>query len=860
MKKGSGLAVIRFPLFLGLIPLLLLFSPQTGIPISQVNPGSNRVDTSISSILDSNLLRSNPIQSSDPLPEDSQWLRLGGPLGGLGYDIRMDPRNPDVMYVTDANAGAHKSLDGGKTWFPINEGIDMRTGPSGDIIPVFCLTIDPNNPDTIWIGLQGLGGIYRSNDGGMTWKRQNYGIDSDGLTVRGITIEPGNSEVIYVAGEIPSFRWAGRNLSGKGFDRTKGFVYKSQDGGLSWRKLWEGDNLARYIWVDPSDVNVLFVSTGIFDREASNTNAEENIPGGVGVLKSTDGGLTWRVLNEEVGLKGLYVGSLFMHPENPNILLAGAGHDYWSNAWDQGGKSFSPAGVWLTEDGGESWEKVLADDHLISSVEFCINNPDVAYAAGVFNFYHSSDGGHSWENIQPGENLTYGPLGIVVGFPIDLQCDPRNPQRIFVNNYGGGNFLSEDGGKTWSSASLGYTGAMMRKVIVDTKNPSLVFAGGRSGLFKSVDGGQSWEGLAYTPANKAEINAFAISPRDPNLVLNAPWDLLNMARSVDGGREWSVIPISDQSQYHQFLDLEFAPSDPNIVYASLGQMTCVMNPNSCTVPGDGIYISINAGETWKRVSDEKLNGFNTKTITVHPTKPKTVYAGTIGEGLYKTDDGGDSWQTLILDDQTIFALALNPDYPDHIMSAMLGGLRRSDDGGQTWEFSNAGLEPNARIRSIVFDPTNTERIWLSGLSSGVYLSTDSGHTWHTVNQGLANRSVNELAISSDGLTLYAATEGGGVFRLSTMSQADFNPPSPTPTPTLTTTSEPKPTKTQIILEPMAEPTKTQKEESVKEVEPTPDQPDSANPCLGTSILPLILVGALAYFRTSKQKYSYTRDD
>ncbi|HCO96361.1 MAG TPA: hypothetical protein DIU00_20880 [Phycisphaerales bacterium] len=77
------------------------------------------------------------------------WVRTGGPLGGLGYDVRMRPDNPDIMYVTDAWAGVFISTNGGQTWQPSNQGITTRTGESGDAIPVFCLTIDPHNHDTI---------------------------------------------------------------------------------------------------------------------------------------------------------------------------------------------------------------------------------------------------------------------------------------------------------------------------------------------------------------------------------------------------------------------------------------------------------------------------------------------------------------------------------------------------------------------------------------------------------------------------------------------------------------------------------------------------------------------------------------
>src|ERR1019366_3992545 len=87
-------------------------------------------------------------------------------------------------------------------------------------------------------------------------------------------------------------------------------VYKTTDGGEHWTQIWQGDNLARYVWIDPGNRNLLYVSTGFFDREDAQSNPVANLAGGVGILKSTDGGQTWRVLNQTNGLGNLYVGSL----------------------------------------------------------------------------------------------------------------------------------------------------------------------------------------------------------------------------------------------------------------------------------------------------------------------------------------------------------------------------------------------------------------------------------------------------------------------------------------------------------------------------------------------------------------------
>ncbi|MBM3153662.1 MAG: hypothetical protein FJZ96_15910, partial [Chloroflexi bacterium] len=200
-----------------------------------------------------------PVTPGVPAYQAGTWVYTGGPLGGLGYDVRMDPRNPDIMYVTDAYAGAFKSTNGGQDWVAINNGIPPYFGLSNDVIPVFSLTIDPNQPDTLWVGLQYNSAIYRSTDGGVSWTNMNTGsngIIEQSISTRGFTVEPGNSNVVYFAGEVSSFEWNnGVSLSGLGLDMTKGVVYKTADGGQTWTRLWYGDNLARYVWIHPQDHN-----------------------------------------------------------------------------------------------------------------------------------------------------------------------------------------------------------------------------------------------------------------------------------------------------------------------------------------------------------------------------------------------------------------------------------------------------------------------------------------------------------------------------------------------------------------------------------------------------------------------------
>lgn len=680
------------------------------------------------------------------------WIRTGGPLGGLGYDVRMHPNNPDKMYVTDSFAGVFISENGGKTWYPSNTGITDRAGESQDSIPVFCLTIDPHNPDLIWAGTQFRGGLFRSTDGGQSWTRKTNGITiQEGLTFRGITIDPVDPQTIYAGGEISSWVWAGEPRDGREFDLTKGILYKSTDGGESWTEIWRGDNMARYIWVNPEDNQILYVSTGIFDREAANSDPENAVPGGVGVIKSTDGGKTWSLANN--GLENLYVGSLFMHPEDPDILLAGTGNNQY----------FHHNGIYLSTDGAESWTEVYGDIN-INSVEFSTSDPTIAYAGGDPGILRSEDSGRTWTFITRGEN-GWGAPGVRAGFPIDFQVDPRDPERIFANNYGGGNFLSADGGRSWRDASTGYTGAQVRSLFIDPEQSSLVYAAARSGIFRTLDGGSTWSGIADENHYALEWNAVAVDPNDPNSILAGTnhWQIL--VHSADRGKSWqSVLELGPNLGVR---DLAFSPTDPNLVYAATAGFYSAGGFDSM-IPGDGIYRSLDGGLTWEQATTNQFSGAHVLKLAIARDDRGVVYAATSNQGMIRSRDKGESWELINqgfgLNPQ-VASTAVHPEDPQVVFAGLFsGGIYRSQDGGDSWQMLSPGLNPESYISSIAIDPAHPEVIYIADLFSGVYRSLDSGENWHSFNEGLLMRSVYQLAISGNGAHLYAATDGGGVYR------------------------------------------------------------------------------------------------
>jgi len=711
-----------------------------------------------------------------PAYQAQTWVRLGGPPGGLGYDIRVRPDDPDTWYVTDAFSGIHMSTDGGITWSPINTGINTFAGPSGDSIPVFSVTIDPNDHDILWLGLQGVRGIYRSADRGLTWEKRTSGITENfGLTIRGLAVQPGNSEVVYAAGELSSFLWAGRNMWGVQSDRVKGVIYKSTDAGLYWKKIWQGDSLARYVLIDPTDVNILYVSTGIFDREAANSDPAARTPGGVGVLKSTDGGQTWTQINS--GLQNLYIGSLAMNPEDSRVLLAAAGNTTYR----------AGAGIYLSRDGGARWTKVI-DGQLMMAVDFFPGSPQLYYATGgIEPFYVSSDAGRTWDSFTTLGGNFWRPEGYRPGLPIDIEVDPRDPARIFVNNYGGGNYLSTDGGKTWVSASIGYSGAEIWDVTVHPSNPAVVYANGRSGPFVSADAGFSWQGINPQVHFIQDGPQISIDPNNPAHLLASEAQGGTTFESKDGGATWSfVLNLASEQvglgtrQQAGLYPIVFAPSNPEIVYGGMSTWDCAENPaaQTCTIPPlHSLMTSTNGGANWSVVEANPIQSLSVLSLVVHPADPSVLWIGTGGGGVFRTTLEGSAWEEASdgLGSRFVAALAMDPTDPDVLYAGTADrGVYKSADGGTTWSRSSSGMDPNEPISAVVVDPQRPEIVYAGSKGSGVFVSTDGGATWQRIVDGLRVRAVRALALSFDGGTLYAATLGEGVYRLSVLNQDELN--------------------------------------------------------------------------------------
>ena len=703
-----------------------------------------------------------------PVAARPDWVATGGPLGGLGYDVRIHPVSKSTMYVTDNFAGVVKSTDAGATWTATNSGITVRGGPSGDAYSIFSLTIDPNNADIVWAGTQGEGGlfgVFKSTDAGATWSIKSGGLADPGdygIVFRGFTVEPRNSDVVYAMSELPTA------TNGREFNRTRGRVDKTTDGGSTWSVIWQGDNLARYLIIDPRDSRTLYLSTGIFDREANNSTCADGMmasqAGGVGILKSTDGGTTWTAINS--GLADLYVGSLRMNPNNPDVLFAATGNNACSGQYEGAARS----GLFSSTNGGASWTLVIPLQ-IMTTVNFAPSDPNIVYAGSSNAFYRSSDGGTTWARYGK-DTGDWGPQGVRAGFPIDVVVDPSDPYLVYANNYGGGVFRSTDGAETWQIWSKGYSGAFVKQVFVPPASSSSVLAIGRSGPYTSANYGGDWTGIALSQAS--EWVAIAGHPTDHRVVLMTDEHMGVIVRSEDGGATGSVVFTHPQSNAASistrqgFKGLAFAPSNGNIVYAGAAKERGTIDTS---VPlGTVLYKSTDAGKTFAAASTD-LDDKNVHRLVVHPGNPNTVWAAT-SRGLYKSTTGGASWSALGLSGRNIITVAANTDTNTLVASEQDVGVWVSTNGGTSWSgpkntgFSNA----NPRVMAMVFDPSAAATVYAGDYYSGAYRSTDNGSTWSPYPDGamtgLTFKAIRDLTLANG--ILYAATEGGGVFRHGTL--------------------------------------------------------------------------------------------
>jgi photosystem II stability/assembly factor-like uncharacterized protein len=349
--------------------------------------------------------------------------------------------------------------------------------------------------------------------------------------------------------------------------------------------------------------------------------------------------------------------------------------------------------------------------------------------------YLSNDGAKSW---APARNGVPFP-----GYVVDnLIVDRRGHLWAACWGVWGGGVIavSNDHGQTWSRRDHGLEDESIRAIAIDPHDASYVVVGSLNGVWRSYDGGESWQKIS----DQINVESLAIDPRDHDRIYVGTWR--QGIRTDDGGKHWKLINAGMVLDTDMF-GITFEPDNPDSLWVS----TC-----------GWVYNSTNRGEVWTRYRD----GFDNRRIhdvQVNPCDKNSLYAGSVA-GLYRTDDRGKSWYLVSDDNLVIKRIALHPQRPNRIVLGVEGdGVYVSEDAGKTFTRSSDGLR-NLSIANVVADPGVKNRVYASvmfgGAASGIYVSNDGGGTWEKLSTTKLPEVLSLTVADDRGIRFVAGTEKG----------------------------------------------------------------------------------------------------
>jgi len=562
---------------------------------------------------------------------------------------------------------------------------------------------------------------------------------------------------------------------------ANGGVWRSGDGGRSWTLPGTGMMGRKIEWLEPDPGTAGTLWAGI------------DSPGRPSLFRSRDDGATWeRVTDRYPGVLGT------LQPTGARIAFAPS----------------RPAEIWVpstnlhyrSRDGGKTWSdfRVPGQDAYVFAVDPA--DPQVVYAGGRGDTHHlsrSDDGGASWTPV--GEGLD-GTLRLLV-------VDPSAPQVVWT--VVGFNQLhrSADRGATFARVAIPADGTdEIWKLAIDPSDSRRLWAATESGLFRSADGGATWQ-RSDRGTGRYWVRAVAVDPAAPGTLVAATSGG-GLYRSEDGGASWRPSSAGLGAGWVERLygapgsDLLFARAgtglfrrDAEGVWAEIAAPFVEAGeratPDGMSIDaGTGAVFgwqhsrawrSRDGGRSWEELKGKELSardvlrnrleGVQFRSLAPDPADPQRLWAGARsnsepGNAVFRSRDGGRSWEPagrgLPGGEEVTLLRAVAPQ--TLLVLVDDAGLFRSADGGDSWTKVGSGL-PGLAVREIAADPNEPARLF-AAFEQGLFRSADGGATWTRVEGALAQEDVEAVAVAPDG-KVYAGSFGG-VFR-STDAGATFTP-------------------------------------------------------------------------------------
>jgi photosystem II stability/assembly factor-like uncharacterized protein len=774
MKNKALLFFLSFSLLLGLLSFTgLSQAPKKPVRI-QNTPAEFRLKA---------FEQHRQLQASSPL-HGLKWQFLGPVnVSGRCTDVAVViPRGKSyTIFVGTASGGVWKTENEGTTWEPIFE--RELSSSIGDI------ALAPLDPRIIWVGTGEANifrsshpgsGLYKSVDGGKTWKHQGL---TDTNTIARIVIHPANPDVVYVAAS--GHEWT--------FNEERG-VYKTTDGGATWTKvLYVNDQTGAIdLALDPTNPETVYAVTWQRIRKKWNDPRNEPHYTGSGIWKSIDGGRSWKQINQglpEARFRGRIGIDLCL--KNPKVLYALVDNYEIARAPSEEEKNdayglpntgiIKGATVYRSDDGGETWKltapqseemKRYLENHsgtygwVFGQIRVDPSDPDRVYIMGV-PMSVSWDGGRTFTRVPNLYHVDHHGLWI----------DPDNSNYL-VNVNDGGIEISYDGGQNWKNSRLTLPVCQFFNLNYDFDTPFHVYGSMQDhGSYRAaVDlsrGRNNIRPVEFERAPGGEGSHHAIDPTNPNLVYSCGFygNLTRTDLSRSGPERSKLIvprvyPDEPRLRGQWLAHFILSPHNPNIIYHGMQYL----------------FRSLDRGDTWERISSDltyftpaESGDIPYHTITAiseSPLKYGLIYVGTDCGRVSVTRDGGRSWQEITagLPYQKWVSRIVASQYEMGTVYLTQQGRYDDDlapyvwmsrDFGRTWVDIAKGL-PLGPVNVIREDSVDSNILYV-GTDLGVYVSRDRGQTWQVLGGNLPSVYVHDLIVHPRDNVIVIATHGRGMW-------------------------------------------------------------------------------------------------
>ena len=700
-------------------------------------------------------------------------------MSGRIADVVKHPQDKGTWYVAVGSGNVWKTTNAGTTWSTTFDGEGSYS--------IGCITLDPNRPDTVWLGTgENVGGrhvgygdgIYRSLDGGKNW--ENMGL-KDSQHIGMIRVDPRDSNVIFVAAQGP--------LWSAGGDRG---LFKSEDGGKTWNKILGGGEYTgvNEVHLDPRNPDVMYAST---HQRLRTVAALMNGGPESGIHKSTDGGKTWRKLKSGLPEENMGKIGLAISPQKPDVVYATIELERRSG------------GFWRSEDGGETWEKRndyisgATGPHYYQEIFASPHAFDRVYQADVW-MRVTNDGGKTFKQV---DRQHMHPDHHAVVF------DPDDEDYILVGS-DGGIYETWDHGTTWKFvANLPVT--QFYKVAIDYDTPFYNVYGGTQD--NNTQGGPSRTDNTHGIRNSDwYITLFgdghqpAVDPTNPDIIYSE-WQQGNLTRYDRKSGEIVYIqpqpgPDEPYDRFNWDAPIYISAHDPKRLYYA----------------SQRLWRSNDRGDSWQALSGDLSRGLDRlkmpmmgrvwswdspwdnyamskfgsiTSIAESPINEQLLYVGTDDGLVQVSEDGGSSWRKVsklpgvpdfyfvndikadLHDENTVYVVVDN-----HKRGDFKPYVLKSTNRGKSWRSIKGDLPDRHLLWRLVQDHVNPNLLFV-GTEFGVFFTIDGGQRWVKLEGGAPNIPFRDLAIQKRENDLVGATFGRGFYILDdytplrTMKESDL---------------------------------------------------------------------------------------